>query len=382
MKRPVLIVGPMPPPYSGPEIHTQNIMNSAILKSSFTLYNLNIQKHKTNEGKGNPTIRGYLLELLHVLRFIFIGITVRPRIVFIPLSQLDLGFCRDAALFTLGNLFGMKTALYLPGGAYDVFFKTTSFPRLVKWVFQKADAIMVLSEEVRRQVLSILKTHEREKVTILPLDTELEKSSGRYDEKKDNCLWVLHLGHISVPKGALDLVKAIPAVVSRVPNVRFLFAGEFLNRVTNVAFIPDPHNAEKKIKEFIKKENIREYVQFLGPVFGGDKTSLLKNADIMVLASYSEGGPRSVFEGMLAGCPVVVSPVGCLKEIIEDGINGFFVKPGQPAEIAERIIRLLEDDELRSAMGTRNEELVTKHYSPEVKFAALRSIFEELVHYR
>jgi len=67
-----------------------------------------------------------------------------------------------------------------------------------------------------------------------------------------------------------------------------------------------------------------------------------------VLSSDSEGLPLSVIEAMTAGLPVIVSHVGDLPDLIEDGVNGFLVKERTAQAFSEKIVALLRDDALRT----------------------------------
>ncbi len=378
-KHGIVIIGPKPPPYSGPEIDIVNILSSEILKEGFELYHLNTQKHSNNEQKGTVSVRNFLLEIKHALLLSVLILLKRPKIVFLPFSQTDMGFLRDSVFIIISKVLRQKVAIYLTGGAYDVFYKRSRFPLFLKYIYKISDLIIALSESVKGQIHDILQTKNLGKIKIVPLDINLVPASGKFMKKENDCFRVLHLGHISVAKGALDLIRAIPIVVREFPDTKFLFAGNFISNERNIDFISDPHGAETKIRNFVKANNIEDKIEFLGFVIGKDKSSLLENVDVQVLASYSEGCPRAVLEGMLAGHPVVVTPAGNLKEIVINGENGFVVDFGRPEEIAKCICKLLGNRELRHKMGRSNRELIQKRFSSEKRFTLLKELFRETI---
>lgn len=378
-KRGIVIIGPLPPPYSGPEINTKNILESAILRERFDLFHLNTQKHSSNSDKGTVSLRNYLLEIKHAFQLFLLILRRRPDIVFLPLSQTDMGFLRDSVFVLISRVFGKKIALYLPGGAYDVFYRRSRIPSFIKFILGISDLIIALSESQRKQIESILGTECNEKMRIVPIDVNIEPSSGKFAREGRENFRVLHMGHISVAKGAWDFVQAIPSVLHEFPNTKFLLAGNFINNERIIDFILDPHGAEGKIKDFIRKNRIEKNVEFLGVVKGGDKTSLLESTDVQVLASYSEGTPRSVHEGMLAGNPVVVTPAGNLAEIVKNGENGFVVDFGRPEEIAARICELLRNRKLRESIGRVNTSFIKKNFSPESRFILLKERFMKIL---
>jgi glycosyltransferase involved in cell wall biosynthesis len=78
---------------------------------------------------------------------------------------------------------------------------------------------------------------------------------------------------------------------------------------------------------------------------------VLAQAQLFVLASRSEGLPRSVLEAMRAGLPVVASAVGGIPEAVTDGIEGLLVPRGDPRALAAALSALLGSGERRKQMG-------------------------------
>lgn len=72
------------------------------------------------------------------------------------------------------------------------------------------------------------------------------------------------------------------------------------------------------IKKFVKEKNLESFVSFYGRLEGEEKERKLKDADLFVFPSYSEGSPFSVVEAMEYGLPVIATRVGNLPEIFED----------------------------------------------------------------
>ncbi len=85
-------------------------------------------------------------------------------------------------------------------------------------------------------------------------------------------------------------------------------------------------------------------------------------SDVLVLPSLSEGFPVTILEAMASGLSIVATTVGGLPEIVKDGENGFLVEPNNYGQIAEKVILLLEDEELRYKISKNNKER-TKRYS-------------------
>jgi len=82
-----------------------------------------------------------------------------------------------------------------------------------------------------------------------------------------------------------------------------------------------------------------------------DVPELMAAFDIFVLSSLWEGLPRVLPQAMATGLPIVATAIDGNAEAIEDGVNGLLVPPGQPAALAQAVIRLLRDPQMAGRMG-------------------------------
>lgn len=89
------------------------------------------------------------------------------------------------------------------------------------------------------------------------------------------------------------------------------------------------------------------------PGWRRDVPALLDAADVCTLTSRFEGLPRVVVEALAAGVPTVAMRVDGVDEVLEDGVNGFTVEPGDVAALAGRVVRLLRDSDLRTRLAAR-----------------------------
>jgi glycosyltransferase involved in cell wall biosynthesis len=96
-----------------------------------------------------------------------------------------------------------------------------------------------------------------------------------------------------------------------------------------------------------------------------DTTSLFAAADLFVLPSLFEGLPLAVLEAMAAGCPVIATDVGGVKEVINDGTNGLVVPPADPAALSEALLRLLKNKKEGKRFAKAAMERVRSDFSAE-----------------
>lgn len=93
-----------------------------------------------------------------------------------------------------------------------------------------------------------------------------------------------------------------------------------------------------------------------------DVRPALSDASIYVLPSYREGTPRSVLEAMAMGRPVITTDAPGCRETVEDGINGLLVPVGDCPELAEAMLRLAKDPDLRERFGAESRRIAEHRY--------------------
>jgi glycosyltransferase involved in cell wall biosynthesis len=104
---------------------------------------------------------------------------------------------------------------------------------------------------------------------------------------------------------------------------------------------------------------------FLLRGFVEDVGDFYRNLDIYLNTSLHEGIPMTILEAMSQEIPVIAPDVGGMKEIIDDGIDGYLVHGRDPKAFAEQCLRLYNDDNLRLAMGASAREKVEEDFSTE-----------------
>jgi glycosyltransferase involved in cell wall biosynthesis len=104
-----------------------------------------------------------------------------------------------------------------------------------------------------------------------------------------------------------------------------------------------------------------------------------KTIDIHVHASLLDSLPNAIIESMSLGKPAVVTSVGGIPEIVEDGETGLIVPPGDSEGLARALLRLLREPELAQRLGKAARNRYQKRYRPEVMTRRLESLFTDLV---
>ncbi|MES2006084.1 MAG: glycosyltransferase family 4 protein [Bacteroidota bacterium] len=120
-------------------------------------------------------------------------------------------------------------------------------------------------------------------------------------------------------------------------------------------------------------------VHFMGHVTQRELQTVFSSAAAAVFPSFSECFSMTPMETMSCGCPVIYTERSSGPELIENGINGLLVNPGDPAAIADAIVRLLSDEVLRETLGNKGRETVNQRFSIQKSAADHLLLYQKLV---
>jgi glycosyltransferase involved in cell wall biosynthesis len=137
-------------------------------------------------------------------------------------------------------------------------------------------------------------------------------------------------------------LEAAVKVTQRYPGCQFLLVGDGERR--------------QELEEFVRQLGLDGQVRFLG--WQRDLERIYADLDLVALTSANEGSPVSLIEAMAAGRPVVSTRVGGVPDLVENGVAGLLVPPGDPAALAEAMTTLLADPQRRRLMGQAGRERV------------------------
>jgi glycosyltransferase involved in cell wall biosynthesis len=199
----------------------------------------------------------------------------------------------------------------------------------------------------------------------------------RRNAEKNSLKRLLFVGRISPEKGLHILLDALHYVIKYHPQLQLEIAGP--QAIAPMEFIVSLSNDDKvsKLSSFyqgsyfshlqrqILSLNIAQYVKFSGFIPYTHIANHYHDADVVIQPSLSEAFPGPILEAMACGLPVVATRVGGTPESVEHEKTGLLVDSGDAPELAEAIIHLLEDEDLRIAMGQAARQRVTALFSWE-----------------
>ena len=174
----------------------------------------------------------------------------------------------------------------------------------------------------------------------------------------------LFLGFITKLKGIFDLVRVVGL------NKEYLI-GKIKLEIAG-------HGNVEVLEDLVHQYQIEELVDYKGWVAGTEKERLLKNAGVYILPSYYEGLPISILEAMSFGKPVIATRVGGIPEVVESGVNGVLIDPGDMKEIFEALLYYINNPKSIHTHGYQSLEKI-KDYYPAAITPKLESIYSSLL---
>ncbi|MFO1431852.1 MAG: glycosyltransferase family 4 protein [Candidatus Competibacteraceae bacterium] len=134
---------------------------------------------------------------------------------------------------------------------------------------------------------------------------------------------------------------------------------------------------EAELRTLAETRDIAHRVHFLG--FRRDVYGFIAHCHALLMPSLHEGLPYTLLEAMALGTPIIASRVGGLAEVLQDGVTALLVPTGDTAALAQAIIRLQSDLELRRCLGEQARRLQQARYSLEAMTARYLAVYQELL---
>jgi glycosyltransferase involved in cell wall biosynthesis len=223
-----------------------------------------------------------------------------------------------------------------------------------RWKYRQVDCFICASEAIRKMLVADGVPAARTVTVHEGIDLERVESAPRANLHED--LFLPHqaplVGNVAalVPhKGQRHFIEAAALVVRKVPDARFVIAGE--------------GELRPALERQIKEHRLEKHVVLAG--FRPDVLSLHKAFDIFVMSSITEGLGTSLLDAMAAARPVVATATGGIPEVVDDGVTGFLVAPRDDRAMADAIVRLLKDGDLRQRMGLAGLKRARERFSAE-----------------
>lgn len=184
---------------------------------------------------------------------------------------------------------------------------------------------------------------DKNKISVIPNPIEFYDST-REPQNQQHKKKILFVGTLGFHKGIYELLKAIEIIKKEIKNINLEIIGDGA--------------LKKEIYNYIQSKNI-DYVHLTGNIPHKMVFEAFRNADVTVVPSiWPEPFGRVVVESMSVGTPVVACGVGGISDIIDDGKNGLLVPPKDSEALADAIIKIIKNTNLRNNLINKGKEKV------------------------
>lgn len=233
------------------------------------------------------------------------------------------------------RLFKVKYVIHLHGGKYRLFFAGLSgtYRKIVRSFYCHAARVIVLGQLWKDFVVEDIGVAS-EAVDILP--NAVSGPATLDHSRKSDPPNILFLGRLVTPKGAAELVDALSNPLLASMNWTATLAGD---------------GEIAKYTTMVREAGLDKRVNLTGWLENEAVAAVLEMSSIFVLPSHSENLPLSMLEAMAYSLCPIVTPVGSVEDVIDDGRNGIIVPVRNSAALANALISLLKDSDKCIALG-------------------------------
>ena len=358
-----LFILKIPPPVTGATMMNEIIYNSKKIRNYFNSFYLPVSYKKkidTNILSFNRLVIFFSV----VKRLINNLIFVKPNLIYFQISPLGVAFLRDFIILLIAKIFKVPVLIHLRVyGIKNAINKSFIWKSLYTFAF-KNNYIACHSEILAQDFKEIFSG----KYFIINNGIPDKFGTINHFDRSDNeHIRILFLSNFLKSKGVKDTFQIAENLIGKKINFQLFLVGNFTKYYT-----------EKKLKKFIAKKKLNNYVQLIGPVADKEKHAYLRKSDIFIFPTHYEAFGNVAIEAMQASLPVISYKEGSLPIIISDKINGFLIDKGNIHDFTNKIQKLAKNPDLRKRMGYRGRKKYLELYTIEKFENNLKSILKEI----
>jgi len=243
--------------------------------------------------------------------------------------------------------------------------KVRFYETLNRLAFYFTDSVAPLSKQLYTELMQFPFMTRKLRLIENCLDISEIVNDSQHDAQLNSlrnmgCFLVGYIGRLVTEKSIDTLINA----VARLPNLKVI-----LVIIGSGPELP-------LLKQFVLHHRMEERVLFLG--YRPDRIACLKEFDIFVLPSKSEGIPRCAMEAMAAKVPVVATDIPGCRELVKDHVTGLLFESGDDKALAEAITYLSQDIEARKSIADNAHRLIQERFSPNRMACEYANLYDEL----
>lgn len=341
----ILLLGPARGAVSGVSTHVNQLFDSP-LAQQFRLSHFQVGSEGRSQGRVGTVLRLITSPFAFAARLA----RLRPRIVHINTSFEPKGYWRDIVYLALAKLARRKVLYQVHGGELPGKFFAGHRARsaLLRRVLSWPDAVVLLAGSEMDAYRAFAPQARLTRIANAVALPDVDLRAERYQTPR--ALEMAYLGRLAANKGIFETIEAVRILRARGVEARLTIAG------SGAALVA--------IREAIAAARLEGEVRIAGAVFGEAKQRLWERTHVFAFPTYHhEGLPYALLEAMACGAVPVISPVGAIPDVMQEGVHGLFVPPHAPQAMADALQRLAEDRALLHRLALAGRARIVEQYS-------------------
>jgi len=375
----LLIVGILPPPYSGCETTTECLLSCG-LDRYFDLDFASVRTVRDPSSRGKFSLSNIFSMFkvwLYLIRKLYI---FRPDVVHLTLASNNSGFLKWLLVAMSCRLFGAKIVSRLGGNAMGKFHEASNvFMRIIiRQGLKNSEVVIIQGASLKAQFDGLV---DSRRLVVVPNGFDLNKwQTGMMPKKYSAKTRVLYIGQVSKAKGVLDLLHSIIFLNEKgAANLfEFIISGPIIEKESYIMHIDNVASTSKEITRIIEEKNIQSNIKFTGEVSWDEKRDLYSWADVVVLPSYSEGFPNVILEAFASDCAVICTAIGAVPDYLHDRQEVLFVPTASPRKIVEALFKV-SDNKLREQLLSSGMEYFKRNHDLGVYLSTMRELYNRVL---
>lgn len=372
-RRKLLFVAPLPPPFGGVAQVSDELLRSRLSDEFDVRVVDSTRAHGLRAKTFDLGARSFLFAVRLWLRLVRELILFRPRIVYVA-SSYDASYLRNVVLMCTAKLARARVVCHFHGRRDGKLFADPGglLLPILRLTSGSFDRIIFLSEGLRGSLEFVFGKAKGEVVTNF-VDAGGYRTSTNVGARAARLIFV---GRLSDDKGVYELLDAVARLHKERARGGECDGDPSLS--LDLLGAGETEAEERAVSRRANELGINGIVRFHGVVTGAAKLDLLARSSVFVLPSKLEILPLTLLEAFACGLPIVATPVGAIPEVVRDGENGLLIPPGDARALADALRRLIDDADLRSAMGDANRRLAEIKYNKDTAVDKIIEIFNRL----
>jgi colanic acid/amylovoran biosynthesis glycosyltransferase len=236
-------------------------------------------------------------------------------------------------------------------------------------LFKRGDLFLCVSQRIKANLIRL--GCDARKIIVHRSGIDTNKFALMGESKKNGMTTILTIARLVEKKGVEYGIEAVAEIVKRHPRIKYKIAGE--------------GPLKDKLQVLIAELKVGDNIKLVGWKSQDQITELLKTSDILLAPSVTsstgdqEGIPGAIMEAFAAGLPVVSTNHAGIPELVQDGDSGFLVPEKDVKALVQKLEILIEQPELRDAMGRTGRTTVEEYYNIETLNNRLVEVYQQLL---